>query len=93
MILPKVSQNILGHDIAKSIPKYPRPWQPLDRRGRANLSAIHEELNCTPKGMPATLASLNNDYNSDLRAYYVGMRFSSRPNLAPASPLRPRRAA
>jgi len=25
MILPKVSQNILGHDIAKSIPKYPRP--------------------------------------------------------------------
>jgi hypothetical protein len=27
MILQKVSQNILGHDIAKSIPKYPRPWQ------------------------------------------------------------------
>ncbi len=27
MILPKVSQHILGHDIAKSIPKYPRPWQ------------------------------------------------------------------
>jgi len=26
MILPKVSQHILGHDIAKSIPKYPRPW-------------------------------------------------------------------
>ncbi len=26
MILPKVSQNILGHDIAKNIPKYPRPW-------------------------------------------------------------------
>jgi hypothetical protein len=33
MILPKVSQNILGHDIAKSIPKYPRPWQmEWDRR-------------------------------------------------------------
>ncbi len=27
MILPKVSQNILGHDIAKIIPKYPKPWQ------------------------------------------------------------------
>jgi hypothetical protein len=26
MILPKVSQNILGHDIAQSIQKYPRPW-------------------------------------------------------------------
>jgi len=23
---PYQSQNILGHDIAKSIPKYPRPW-------------------------------------------------------------------
>jgi hypothetical protein len=26
MILPKISQNILGHDIAQSIPKYPKPW-------------------------------------------------------------------
>jgi hypothetical protein len=26
MILPKVSKNILGHDIAKSIPKYLKPW-------------------------------------------------------------------
>jgi len=25
MIFPKVSQNILGHDIAQSIPKYLRP--------------------------------------------------------------------
>jgi hypothetical protein len=29
MTLPKVSQNILGHDIAKSIQKYPRPWHKL----------------------------------------------------------------
>jgi hypothetical protein len=26
MTLPKVSQNILGHDIAQNIPKYPKPW-------------------------------------------------------------------
>jgi hypothetical protein len=29
MILQKISQNILGHDIAKNIPKYPRPWHGL----------------------------------------------------------------
>jgi len=37
--------------------------------------------------LPTTLASLNSDHSFDLRAYYVGMRSSSRPNLVPPRPL------
>jgi hypothetical protein len=38
--------------------------------------------------LPTSLASLNNDHNFDLRTCYVGVRFSSRPNLVPTKPLR-----
>ncbi len=41
----------------------------------------------------AALASLNNGYSSDLCACCVGVRSSSRPNLVPARPLRPRSVA
>ncbi len=42
--------------------------------------------------LPAALASLNSGHSSDLRACCVGVRSSSRPNLVPARPLRPRSA-
>ncbi len=38
--------------------------------------------------LPIALASLNNGHNSNLCAYCVGVRFSSKPNLVPAKPLR-----
>jgi len=41
----------------------------------------------------ATLASLNSGHSSDLRACYVGMKFSSKPNLVPTRPLRPHSTA
>jgi len=43
--------------------------------------------------LPAAFFSLNNGHSSDLRACYVGVRSSSRPNLVPARPLRPHNAA
>jgi hypothetical protein len=39
------------------------------------------------------LDSLNNDHSSYLRACCVGVRSSSKPNLVPVRPLRPRSAA
>jgi hypothetical protein len=47
---------------------------------------------CQMVRLPAALASLNNGHSFDLRAYYVGMRSSSRPNLVPARSLRLRNA-
>ncbi len=43
--------------------------------------------------MLAALASLNSGHSSDLRACYVGVRFSSKPNLVHVKPLRPRSTA
>ncbi len=43
--------------------------------------------------MPITLASLNNGHSFDLRACCASVRTSSRPNLVPTRPLRPRNAA
>ncbi len=41
----------------------------------------------------ATLASLNNDHSSDLRACYARVRSSSRPSFVVTKPLHPRSAA
>jgi len=43
--------------------------------------------------LPVAFTSLNNGHSSNLRAYCVGVRFSSRPNLGLARPLRPCNAA
>ncbi len=48
---------------------------------------------CQNARLPTTLASLNSGHSSDLRAYCVGVRFSSWPNLVHARPLHPRSAA
>jgi hypothetical protein len=48
---------------------------------------------CQKARLLTTLASLNNDHNSDLRACCLGMRSLSRPNLDPAKPLRPHNTA
>jgi hypothetical protein len=48
---------------------------------------------CRNVRLLATLASLNNDHNSKLRAYYAGMKSSSGPNFVRAKPLHLRSAA
>ncbi len=50
-------------------------------------SATHQKAR-----LLTALASLNSGHNSDLCAYYVGMRSLSRPNLVPTRPLHPRNA-
>jgi hypothetical protein len=45
------------------------------------------------KPLPVALASLNNNHNSGLRAYCVGLRLSSRASLVLVRPLRLRNSA